>query len=207
MKTLSSVLSVVLLVAGLLAAIGVKDADAVVIDFDSFVDGTVITTQIPEFDVVADPGGSLWILSNLTFSSTPPNSLGSDRFNFALNFHNAVNGLEFDVSAEDAAFTVDVMHVGGTTTVSVPFDGDNSNINHIDLSGFSDITSIYFDLGITNGHIDEITIDTIEFTVSSVSAPWGATLGGALIGIGLFGRRMKEPSETGKGRPTRFSPA
>jgi hypothetical protein len=188
MKKLSKASSVIAAMMAGMLALASSTAKAVVIDFDSFAGGTIITNQIAEFTVVPD-SGNVVILSGSGFEASPPNVLANQNVRFAINFTDVVNGLMFNFAAEDDDFSIDVTHIGGTTTVNIPFDGDKFDIDTADLSGFTNISSIYFDLSVVSAVVDGIAVDNITFDVGAIPAPAGTGLVGLLLGIGLLRRR------------------
>ena len=180
-------------VAGCIVALAsAGSAKAVTVDFD-----TIATGQLgnPYFTYTGVSGTTVQTSIQPTFASTPErvllNSGGGD---FQIDFVDPVNNLSFDHSAEEALLTLDVSHSGGIANIIIAFDGDAFDIEHLDLSAYSLITSIAFDVTPPVGFIgDTITLDTFVFDVASpiplpAAFPLFVT---AIGGMGLMGWRRK----------------
>lgn len=179
------------LLTGALLLGSAQTAQAVVIDFDSFAVGTVITNQIPEFTITPVAGTIVDVVIGSTLISSAPHGILNRVGDFSIDFTNAVNNLSFTSGGENtASFGVDVTHSGGVTNLVFPFDGISTDADLRDLSAFSNITSVYFDTDLSG--TDLIIFDTFTFDVASAAVPepvMPALFGLALIGFGVLRKR------------------
>ena len=171
----------------------VVTAQAVVIDFDSFAVGTVITNQIPEFTINPVAGTIVDVVIGSTLISSPPHGILNRNGDFSIDFTNAVNNFSFTSGGENtASFGVNVTHSGGVTNLVFPFDGISTDADLRDLSAFSGITSVYFDTDLSG--TDLIIFDTFTFDIVTVALPepaMPALVGAALIGFGVLRKRPR----------------
>lgn len=184
-----------LLVGGLLAGMA-SPATAVVIDFDAFALGTVITNQIPEFTVTPAAGTVVDVVVGGSLGSSAPNGIVNRSGDFSIDFTVAVNSLSFTTGGENtASFGIDVSHQGGLTSLVFPFDGNSLDADLRDLSAFTGITSLFFDTDLSGP--DMIVFDTFTFDVASTPLPEPTVP--ALLGLTLicFARlRYRRPVNT-----------
>lgn len=168
--------------------LGPVSAHAVVIDFDSFAAGTIITNQIAEFTITPE-SGVVQVETQPSFTSTTPNGLVNRDDDFTMDFNTSVNNLTFTISGENtASYGINVFHSGGISNLTFLFDGDSFDKDLIDLSGLSNISSLYFDTN--RSGLDVMVFDTFSFDVSAVPEPSVIALFGlGLTGLGLVRRR------------------
>ena len=179
------------LLTGALVLGTAQTAQAVVIDFDGFTVGTVITNQIPEFTITPVAGTIVDVVIGGSLGSSAPNGIVNRRGDFSISFTNAVDNLNFTSGGENtASFGIDVTHSGGVTNLVFPFDGTSTDADLRDLSAFSGITSLYFDTDLSG--LDMIVFDTFTFDVATVAVPEPAIpalLGATLVGFGVLRKR------------------
>lgn len=176
------------LLTGTLLLGSAQTAQAVVIDFDNFAVGTVITNQLPEFTITPVAGTVVDVVIGGALGSSAPNGIVNRSGDFSISFTNAVNNLSFTSGGENtASFGIDVTHIGGVTNLVFPFDGVSTDADLRDLSSFNGITSLYFDTDLSG--TDLIVFDTFTFDVETVAVPeplMPALIGLALIGFGIM---------------------
>lgn len=164
-----------------------------VIDFDGFTVGTVITNQIAEFTVAPVSGTVVDVVIGGSLGSSAPNGIVNRSGDFSIDFTVAVNNLTFTSGGENtASFGIDVTHSGGVTALVFPFDGDSLDADLRDLSAFTGISALYFDTDRSGG--DMIVFDTFTFDVANVILPepaMPALIGLALIGFGVMRKRRR----------------
>lgn len=181
------------LLAGFLVLGSAQTAQAVVIDFDGFTVGTVITNQIPEFTITPVAGTVVDVVIGGSLGSSAPNGIVNRSGDFSIDFTNAVNNLSFTSGGENtASFGIDVTHSGGVANLVFPFDGISTDADLRDLSAFTGITSLYFDTDLSGS--DMIVFDTFTFDVATVAVPepaMPALLGATLIGFGVLRKRRR----------------
>jgi len=185
-----------MLFSGLLTGLA-SPANAIVIDFDAFALGTVITNQIPEFTVTPAAGTVVDVVIGGSLGSSAPNGIVNRSGDFSIDFTSAVDNLTFTSGGENtASFGIDVSHQGGMTSLVFPFDGNSLDADLRDLSAFTGITSLYFDTDLSG--TDMIVFDTFTFDVASTPLPEPtvpAMLGLTLIGFArLRYRRQVDPT-------------
>lgn len=181
-----------LLAGGLLLG-SAPAANAVVIDFDGFAVGTVITNQIPEFTITPVAGTIVDVVIGGSLISSAPHGILNRIGDFSINFTNAVNNLSFTSGGENtASFGIDVTHSGGVTNLVFPFDGDSTDADLRDLSAFTGITALYFDTDLSG--TDLIIFDTFTFDLAVPEPAMPALIGAALIGFGIFRNRRRAPA-------------
>lgn len=135
-------------------AVGLPGFSAV-IDFDSLLDGTVVTNQFAGVLFSSTAGNVNFVTNQANYNGTKPNFICSGPSGFGgdclqdtvLDFTTGVSGLTFqgmgvnDVKANVAQ--VDVF-VGGvfSSTITVAGNGESLDPVLVDLSGFSNVTKI-----------------------------------------------------------------
>ncbi len=182
--------------AALATSVAAPSASAglsVLIDFEAFPSGTIITNQFPEVTFSANAGAENAVsgpgLTGQFICSNPVGELTCLEDTY-LDFTNPVNDLTFQAVALNSqgvlAAQVNVFVSGAfDSTVDIVGDGDAFPI--IDLSGFSNVTRIEI-VNILDDPSAENGIGWDNFSFTVVPAPGSAALLG-VAGIAAVRRR------------------
>ena len=192
-------------VVGLAVALSATAAfgASVVVNFDNLNNGDVITNQYAGVTFSSTTGNVNYVTAQSQYLSTPPNFLCSGPANSSidcaqetfLNFSSPVNGLNFDgmgVNDVGVEALIDVWTNGVfNSTVQVIGNAQGVNPDHIDLSGFSNITEIRLYNIVDGGGIGW---DTFQYTQGQGTTPEPGTLimfGSGIIGLaGMLRRKI-----------------
>src|SRR5664279_987515 len=150
----------------------------VVVNFDNLNNGDVITNQYAGVTFSSTSGNVNYVTTQPQYLSTPPNFLCSGPANGGidctaetfLNFSSPVNGLNFDgmgVNDVGVVALIDVWTNGVfNSTVQVIGNSQLFAPDHVDLTGFSNVTEIrIYDITDAAG----IGWDTFQYTQGPVS--------------------------------------
>ena len=173
----------------------------VVVNFDNLNNGDVITNQYAGVTFSSTPGYVNYVTTQSQYQSTPPNFLCTGPSNGNINctaetflkFSTPVNNLNFDamgVNDIGVEALIDVYTNGiFNSTVQVIGNAQGYAPDHIDLSGFSNITEIRLYNIVDGGGIGW---DTFQYTQGQGSTPEPGALvmfGSGLLGLAGFARR------------------
>ena len=176
---------------------------SVVVNFDNLNNGDVITNQYAGVTFSSTSGNVNYVTAQSQYQSTPPNFLCSGPASGGidcaqetfLNFSSPVNGLNFDgmgVNDIGVEAQIDVWTNGVfNSTVQVIGNAQGLAPDHIDLSGFSNITEIRIYNIVDGGGIGW---DTFQYTQGQGTTPEPGTLimfGSGIIGLaGMLRRKI-----------------
>ena len=176
---------------------------SVVVNFDNLNNGDVITNQYAGVTFSSTTGNVNYVTAQSQYQSTPPNFLCSGPASGGidcaqetfLNFSSPVNGLNFDgmgVNDIGVEAQIDVWTNGVfNSTVQVIGNAQGLAPDHIDLSGFSNITEIRIYNIVDGGGIGW---DTFQYTQGQGTTPEPGTLimfGSGIIGLaGMLRRKI-----------------
>lgn len=156
--------------------------------------GVVITNQYPGVLFSSTPGDVNYVTTQAGFLSTPPNFLCSGPANSSidcreetiLTFSSPVQNLNFDgmgVNDVGVVALIDAYTNGSfNSTVQVIGNSQGNAPDHIDLTGFANVTSIRI-YDITDG--GGIGWDTFQYDQNSSTTPEPGTM--LLLGLGVIG--------------------
>ena|SRR5271166_624825 len=156
--------------------------------------GVVITNQYSGVLFSSTTGNVNYVTTQPAYMSTPPNFLCSGPANSSINcaeetiltFSSPVQNLNFDgmgVNDVGVVALIDVYTNGAfNSTVQVIGNAQGYASDHIDLTGFANVTSIRI-YNITDG--GGIGWDTFQYDQNGVTTPEPGTL--ALFGSGIVG--------------------
>ncbi len=172
-------------------------AQAVVIDFDSLADGTLVTNQFSEVTFSGTGALPAYVLGFSAIGNSSPNVMasgdvyGDGSRDTYLNFTLPVSNLSFLIVGDNSSGRAGLLdvYVNGlfASTLSFMVDGDGGTADLMDLTGFNDITRIEM-YSITD--IAGIGYDDFSFKVNAVPVPaalWLFVSG--LAGLIGFARR------------------
>src|ERR1022692_4334194 len=192
-----------IVVVGLAVALSATAAfgASVVVNFDNLNNGDVITNQYAGVTFSSTSGNVNYVTTQPQYQSTPPNFLCSGPANGGidcaqetfLNFSSPVNDLNFDAMGVNDVGVVALIDVytNGVFNSTVPLIGNSQGFasDHVDLSGFSNITEIrLYDITDAGG----IGWDTFRYDQNQGTTPEPGTLvmfGSGIIGLGGILRR------------------
>ena len=176
---------------------------SVVVNFDNLNNGDVITNQYAGVTFSSTTGNVNYVTAQSQYQSTPPNFLCSGPASGGidcaqetfLNFSSPVNGLNFDgmgVNDIGVEAQIDVWTNGVfNSTVQVIGNAQGLAPDHIDLSGFSNVTEIRIYNIVDGGGIGW---DTFQYTQGQGTTPEPGTLimfGSGIIGLaGMLRRKI-----------------
>jgi hypothetical protein len=176
---------------------------SVVVNFDNLNNGDVITNQYAGVTFSSTSGNVNYVTAQSQYQSTPPNFLCSGPASGGidcaqetfLNFSSPVNGLNFDgmgVNDIGVEAQIDVWTNGVfNSTVQVIGNAQGLAPDHIDLSGFSNVTEIRIYNIVDGGGIGW---DTFQYTQGQGTTPEPGTLimfGSGIIGLaGMLRRKI-----------------
>lgn len=176
---------------------------SVVVNFDNLNNGDVITNQYAGVTFSSTTGNVNYVTAQSQYQSTPPNFLCSGPAGGGidcaqetfLNFSSPVNGLNFDgmgVNDIGVEAQIDVWTNGVfNSTVQVIGNAQGLAPDHIDLSGFSNVTEIRIYNIVDGGGIGW---DTFQYTQGQGTTPEPGTLimfGSGIIGLaGMLRRKI-----------------
>lgn len=176
-------------------------AASVVVNFDNLNNGDVITNQYAGVTFSSTSGNVNYVTTQSQYLSTPPNFLCTGPANSSIdcaeetfmNFSSPVSNLNFDgmgVNDVGVVALVDVWTNGVfNSTVQVIGNAQGFAPDHVDLSGFSNITEIRI-YNITDAA--GIGWDTFQYNQGQSTTPEPGTLvmfGSAVIGLASVIRR------------------
>jgi hypothetical protein len=178
-------------------------AASVVVNFDNLNNGDVITNQYAGVTFSSTSGSVNYVTAQPQYQSTPPNFLCTGPANSSINctaetfmnFSSPVNNLNFDgmgVNDVGVEALIDVWTNGVfNSTVQVIGNAQGLAPDHIDLSGFSNITEIRIYNIVDGGGIGW---DTFQYNQGQSTTPEPGTLvmfGSAVIGLaGVIRRKI-----------------